>query len=406
MNKATVAAVIMVMLLLAHWAQGGVSMVRNGSFENNGVIPDIAARAPQYWCDVNIPDRFGGKVNTDWWTHSYNDGNGSSLTLYSKSYWDFVTGDMAMVSQQVYLTDVNEIIFDIELSGAHSAFPWESEYFSAVLQIDGNDVWDSNTLGADGNAEYRNVTVEINDIDINDADLHTLSLVMRANRDETHYFQYQVRWDFVKFDTHCGGFGYLPEDLNHDCYVDILDLGMLAEEWLAEEPAYNCDLLADDEGIVNLRDFAIFASYWRDDTCRQSNGCGGSDFNRSRTVDFADLMIFAEYWLEPVVTLLSDLNTDGAINFKDIAIFANGWLDNTDWENWQDDNCFEIELPVADLDDDGIVNLRDFAVLAGDWMSSGRCIRSDIDGSGVVDYGDISKLTEQWLQKSWLYGLE
>ncbi len=340
MKKATVTAAIMVMLLLAHWAQGGVSMVRNGSFENDGVINSITAEdTPQYWCDVNIPDKFGGKVNKDWWTHSYNDGDGNSLTLYSRSNQDFVAGDMAMVSQQVYLTGVNEIIFDIELSGTHSLFPWDSESFSAVLEIDGNDVWDSNQL-PDGDAEY---TIEVNDININDTDLHTLSLVMRANKDETHYFQYQVRWDFVKFDVHCGGFGYLSEDLNRDCYVDILDLGMLAEEWLAEEPAYNCDLFADDEGIVNLRDFAIFASYW---------------------------------------------------------------LDNTDWKNWQDDNCFEIELPAGDLNDDGVVNLRDFAVLAGDWMSRGRCIRSDIDGSGVVDYGDISKLTEQWLEKNWLYGLK
>jgi len=403
MKKATVTAAITVMLLLAHWAQGGVSMVRNGSFENDGVINPITEEGPpQYWCDVNIPDRFGGKVNTDWWTHSYNDGDGNSLTLYSRSNQDFTAGDMVMVSQQVYLTGVNEIIFDIELSGTHSLFPWDSENFSAVLQLDGNDVWDSNEL-PDGDAEY---TIEVNDIDINDADLHTLSLVMRANRDETHYFQYQVRWDFVKFDTHCGGFGYLPEDLNRDCYVDILDLEMLAGQWLAEEPAYNCDLFADDEGIVDLRDFAIFASYWRDSACRQSNGCGGSDFDRSGTVDSADLMIFTEYWLKPVVILLSDLNIDGVVNFKDVAIFADGWLNNTDWNNWQDDNCFEIELPAGDLNDDGVVNLRDFAVLTGDWMSRGRCIRSDIDGSEVVDYGDISKLTEQWLQKSWLYGLE
>ncbi len=193
-----------------------------------------------------------------------------------------------------------------------------------------------------------------------------MSLGIRTNiAEEDPYIYYLAQWDFVKFDTHCGGFGYLPEDLNRDCYVDILDLGMLAEEWLGEEAAYNCDLFGDDEGIVNLRDFAIFASYWRDDTCGQSNGCGGSDFYRSGTVDFADLRIFAEYWLEPVVTLLSDLNTDGAINFKDVAIFANGWLDNTDWRNWPADNCFEIELPAGDLNDDGIVNLRDFAVLAG-----------------------------------------
>ena len=403
MKKATVTAAIMVMLLLAHWAQGGVSMVRNGSFENDGVINFITEEdPPQYWCDVNIPsDRFGGYVDTVWSTH----GN-YSLTLYSEALGTFDANDMATVSQQVYLTDVNQILFDIKLSTDWSAIPWDSTR-SAILLIDGNIVWDSNTsLGPNADGEYLNQTVDVNEI-YKDANSHILSLGIRSNiAEEEPYIYYLAQWDFVKFDTHCGGFGYLPEDLNRDCYVDMLDFAMLAEEWLAEEPAYNCDLFADDESIVDLRDFAIFASFWRDSTCRQSNGCGGSDFDRSGTVDFADLMIFAEYWLEPVVTLLSDLSEDGVVNFKDVAIVADGWLDNTDWRNWQDDNCFEVELPAGDLNDDGVVNLRDFAVLTGDWMSRGRCIRSDIDGSEVVDYGDISELTEQWLQKSWLYGLE
>ncbi len=402
MKKATVTAAIMVMLLLAHWAQGGVSMVRNGSFENDGVINSITQEdTPQYWCDVNIPDNFGGWVNGIYW--STHDGN--SLTLYSEMFATFAAGDMATVSQQVYLTGVNEIIFDLNLSTIYGPELWDPNR-SAVLLIDGNIVWDSNNiLGPDANGVYLNQIVDVNEI-YKDADSHILSLGIRANASEYSIVQYWAQWDFVKFDAHCGGFGYLPEDLNRDCYVDILDLKVLAEEWLAEEPAYNCDLLADDESIVNLRDFAIFASYWQDDTCPQPDGCGGSDFDRSRTVDFADLMIFAEYWLEPVVTLLSDLSEDGVVNFKDFASLTNRWLDNTDWRNWQDDNCFEIELPAGDLDDDGIVNLRDFAVLAGDWMGRGRCIRSDIDGSEVVDYGDISKLTEQWLEKSWLYGLK
>ncbi|MBA7666402.1 hypothetical protein ES703_74482 [subsurface metagenome] len=403
MKKATVAAVIMVILLLAHWAQGGVSMVRNGSFENDGVIPDIAAKAPQYWCDVNLPvDKFGGKVDTVWST--YGD---YSLTLYSEALGTFDANDMATVSQQVYLTDVNQILFDIKLSTNWATIPWDSSKRSAILLIDGNIVWDSNTsLGPNANGEYLNQTVDVNQI-YKDANSHTLSLGIRTNiAEEDPYIYYLAQWDFVKFDTHCGGFGYLPEDLNRDCYVDILDLGMLAEEWLGEEPAYNCDLFGDDEGIVNLRDFAIFASYWRDDTCQQSNWCGGSDFDRSRTIDFADLRIFAEYWLEPVVTLLSDLNTDGAINFKDVAIFANGWLDNTDWENWQDDNCYEMELLAGDIDDSGEVYYGDILMLADNWLSEGRCIRADINEDNIVNFLDFAIIADEWLLKSWLYGLE
>jgi hypothetical protein len=402
MKKATVIAAITVMLLLALWAQGGVSMVRNGSFENDGVINFITAEdPPQYWCDVNIPSgKFGGYVDTVWSTH----GN-YSLTLYSEALGTFDANDMATASQQVYLADVNQIIFDIKLSTDWSAIPWDSTR-SAILLIDGNIVWDSNTsLGPNADGEYLNQTVDVNQI-YKDANSHVLSLGIRTNiAEEKPYIYYLAQWDFVKFDTHCGGFGYLPEDLNRDCYVDFLDFAMLAGQWLAEEPAYNCDLLADDESIVNLRDFAILASYWQDSACGPLNGCRGSDFDGSRTVDFADLMIFAEYWLEPVVAL-SDLNTDRVVDFKDVAIFAGGWLDNTDWENWQDDNCYEMELPAGDVDDSGEVYYGDILMLADNWLSEGKCIRADINKDDVVNFLDFAIIADEWLLRSWLYGLE
>lgn len=337
MKKTTVTAAVMVMLLLAQRTQAGVSLIMNGSFEDDGIINDIAVKAPRRWCDVNIPsDKFGGWVNTLWKTH----GN-YSLSLYS-GFVTFTAGDMITVSQQVYLTDVNQIIFDLRL-GTIAGYLWDPGKRSALLLIDGNVVWDSSDFIPDVSGEYRNQMVDVNEIYKN-AGPHTLSLAMRANVSEIEwFFQYLAQWDFVKFDTRCGGFGYLPEDLNHDCYVDMLDLKVLAGQWLAEELNEEYDLFQDEEVIINFHDFAMFASYWQD---------------------------------------------------------------NTDWKNWQDENCFELELLDGDLDDDGIVNLRDFAILTGDWMSKGPCIRSDIDGSKVVDYRDLSKLADEWLLKSWLYGLE
>jgi hypothetical protein len=157
--------------------------------------------------------------------------------------------------------------------------------------------------------------------------------------------QYNVRWDFVKFDTHCGGFGYLPEDLNHDCYVDINDLGALAEQWLETEPNYN---------------------------------------------DRYDLFI-------------DDSNT---INFYDYAVLAAGWLDNSDWRNWGKDNCYEAGLLESDLNDDGIANFEDFAILANDWMKTGSCMKGNIDRTGSVDYKDVAIMADEWLMTSWMYGLE
>jgi hypothetical protein len=380
-----------------------ISLIKNGSFENDGVINSITADdTPQYWCDVNIPsDKFGGWINDIYW--STHDGN--SLTLYSKMFEMFTAGDIATVSQQVYLMDVNEIIFDVRL-GTFGGEPWDPNERSAVLLIDGNVIWDSNTsLGPNADGEYLNQTADVNQT-YKDENSHTLSLGIRANISELSFFQYWAQWDFIKFDAYCGGFGYLPEDLNRDCYVDILDLEMLAKEWLAEEPAYNCDLFADEESIVNLRDFAVFGSYWRDDTCQSSNGCRGSDFDGSRMVDSADLTIFAEYWLEPVVTLLSDLNKDRVINFEDVAIVAGGWLDNTDWENWQDDNCYKMELLAGDIDNSGEVYHGDIFMLADNWLGEGKDIRVDINKDEVVDFLDFAIIADEWRLRSWLYGLE
>ncbi len=401
MTKAKVFAAVMVMLLLAQQTQAGVCLIMNGSFESDGIINDIAVKAPRRWCDVNLPvGQFGGWVSIYWKTH----GN-YSLSLYSDFSVEFTAGDIATVSQQVYLMDVNQIIFDLRL-GTIAGFAWDPSQRSALLLIDGNVVWDSNDWVPDASGEYRNQMVDVNEI-YKDAGPHTLSLAMRANVSGTEWFyQYMAQWDFIKFDTYCGGFGYLAEDLNYDCYVDMLDLKLLSEQWLAEELNQEYDLFRDEELIINLPDFAMFAFYWQDQNCPQLNWCEGSDFDFSGAVDFADLVIFADHWLGEVVYLLSDLSGDNFVNFADFAGLANRWRDNTDWRNWQDENCFELELPAADLNYDGIVNLRDFAILAGDWDSEGPGLISDIDDSEVVDNLDIKVMTEEWLLKSWLYGLE
>jgi len=167
--KRTVAfAAVMVISVLVNNSQAGVSLVMNGSFEQDGVISDVAAQPPRFWCDVNIPlGKFGAKIDTIWATHGY--AAGYSLKFYSASNRTFAAGDMVSVSQQVHLTDAKEIIFDIKLNGTHSLFPWDPEKFSAVVQIDGRDVWDSNVLGPAGNAEYHDVIIILDDMGTNDS---------------------------------------------------------------------------------------------------------------------------------------------------------------------------------------------------------------------------------------------
>lgn len=333
MKKTTSIAAVMVVLLLAHSVQAGVSIVKNGSFEADGSIGDIKVVAPRYWCDVNLPDdKFTGYVGEYWTTHG-----DYALTIRVEPE-PTVAGDIAMVSEQVYLGGVNKIIFDVKLSSALSFIPWDSNVRSAVVLIDGNDIWDSNNFQPNEQGEYLNQEVDVNGID--GASLHALSLAVRTNVDDLPDVDYYADWDFVKFDTHCGGFGYLPEDLDQDCFVDMNDLKVLAEVWLVEEPSQRYDLFKD--GIVNFRDFAFLAEYWKS---------------------------------------------------------------NSYWGNWGDDNCYEMELLASDLNYDGIVNLVDFAVLSSDWMKEGNCINCDIDNSGAVDYKDLSIMSDEWLLKSWLYDL-
>ena len=54
----------------------------------------------------------------------------------------------------------------------------------------------------------------------------------------------------------------------NDCYVDILDLSALANDWLAYSDLELCPFVTDlcgSDCLVNLADFAVLASEWRDD---------------------------------------------------------------------------------------------------------------------------------------------
>jgi len=341
MKRVILTALVLVLVPSAHRTLAGVSMIMNGSFENNGhQIADITAEAPKRWCDVNIPSgKFNGWVGTEWSSHGYNGGDSNCLTLYS-GFGEFSKGEKAMVSQQVYLKDVNEIIFDVKLVTVAGG-AWPEGKRSAIMIIDGNDIiWDSNTMEPNDAGLYH---VEVNDIDINDTNLHTLSLCLKVNIDEAYAFdEYLARWDFISFDTYCRGFGYLPEDLNQDCIVDSRDFALLARLWLIENPNERYDLVWVDKAII----------------------------------DRFDLGAFTEYWLK-----CSDVN------------------------GWFGENRFPPGLPEADLNDDGTVDWRDFAILSSDFKSTADCIRGDIDCSQMVDYKDVLIMADEWLGKSWLYGL-
>lgn len=49
---------------------------------------------------------------------------------------------------------------------------------------------------------------------------------------------------------------------------------------------------------VDLVDYSYFADHWLDTNCADSNDCNGTDLDFSGTVDWGDLKIFCDHWLQ------------------------------------------------------------------------------------------------------------
>ena len=63
------------------------------------------------------------------------------------------------------------------------------------------------------------------------------------------------------------------------------------------------------DGITNFFDYSMFAAHWKD-TCTEPNWCDGTDFDASMAVDFNDLRIFCEHWLELRYQLICNRKLD------------------------------------------------------------------------------------------------
>ena len=289
-------------------------LVVNGSFEQNGTFP------PYGW-DVNIPSKFGGDIRTDWRTHGV-----YSVRLYSAGSQTFTAGQNAVISQQVDLTDANEIIFDINLRAFRmDNKPWDGNKVTAFIGIDSNNVWQS---GPSYNGVYLDVNVPVGDY----SGIHTLSLGIRVDVNGSILPSYWAQWDFVKFDAFCGGFGLFAADLNRDCYVDFADADILAQNWLRS------DLLPEDDYLdlyfdssVNLLDFAVLAdewmlcSDWQDANCSEVPLDLDADTNLDGIVNFLDYNILVSNWGTPIVTG-ADIDGSGTVDYNDLAVMNGQWL--------------------------------------------------------------------------------
>jgi hypothetical protein len=258
MRKIALIIVVLGVAAFGSAAKGSDCAVVNGSFEDDDAIDDITVTAPNGW-DVNIPDtdKFRGEVGEYWAT----DAN-FSLWVYSVAYATFDANDMATVSQEVCLTDVNQIIFDLRLD-TYAYTPWDASKITPVLLIDDEVVWDM--TGSDIRGEYFDVTYDVNEI-YHDAETHKLSLGLMAKVSEQLWDYYQTDWDYIELKIYCDGNGLVAGDIDRDCYVDANDLVLLTDVWLSEtgeKSRYNLYRVDDPNGIVNFPDYSVLAGNWQ-----------------------------------------------------------------------------------------------------------------------------------------------
>jgi hypothetical protein len=236
--------------------------IENGSFEDNQWITDIMEKAPNHW-DVKSTaggiggyNSFGGYVRQVWPT----DG-AFNLSLFSNRYYPFEVNDIITVSQDIYLTDANKITFDLKLDTYPTIYPWDPAKCTAVMLIDSDVVWKSNSVGADVRGEYRNQFYPIED-KYKDGQPHKLSLGLRMNVAGNISPSHIAHWDSIKCNLCCGGGGLLAADFSRDCCVNFIDFAMLANHWLEQNPSWPYELVED--GIVDTNDLEVFVDTWLD----------------------------------------------------------------------------------------------------------------------------------------------
>lgn len=309
---------ILCLLFFAGTGASAASFIVNGSFEADGPIGDIDTANPYGW-EANIGSKFGGEITGDW-----NSQGDYSLWLYSYRNYIFAAGDNTKVSQQVDLTDANEIIFDLYLSGyKYTPVPWDGNKVTAFVSIDSNIIWQSDM---NDNGVYYNVNVPV---DGNLTGIRTLSIGVYSNVSERLTNSYWAMWDFAKFDALCGGFGHLESDLNRDCFVNFADVDVLAQNWLRTDLAPVDDLIDIwPDGTINLSDYAVLANQWMQCTDWQGTGCIDileADLNFDGEVNFLDYNILVSNWGVPTEER-ADVDGSGTVDYKDLAIMSDQWL--------------------------------------------------------------------------------
>jgi hypothetical protein len=117
-------------------------------------------------------------------------------------------------------------------------------------------------------------------------------------------------------DSEIGGFDFYTSEYSCQAgmwfLVDYLALqlgdcsiGYYNHSFSWTEPDPNVPILIEnipnvdfnDDGVVDLKDFMIFASHWLEEGCSDPEWCQRTDVDKDGEVGLTDLTLFAQYWL-------------------------------------------------------------------------------------------------------------
>ncbi len=175
---------------------------------------------------------------------------------------------------------------------------------------------------------------------------------------------------------------------------DLWDFHLMSVYGRWDSNLYRIDLNKD--GTINLCEFARLAGVW------QQQGNMPEDLDYSGIVDWADLELFAQYYLVTIIEdgWIIDSSTSPCIDAGD---------PNSDWagEPWPNGKRINMGAyggtskagksgNIADFNIDGKVDFADFAWFAEQWNHDTSTIE-DMNKDGIVDVFDLEIIAANWL---------
>jgi hypothetical protein len=154
-------------------------------------------------------------------------------------------------------------------------------------------------------------------------------------------------------------------DFNKDEVINLIDFAALAGVWM-KEGIFDEDL--NNNGTIDITDLELFVDYY---LAKSREDGWLTDASTSPCIDAGDPN--------------SDFSGESWPHGMRVNMGAYGGT-----------NQASRNGNPADFDVSGEVNLVDFAGLAGRWMMQGGFIE-DLSGNDEIDYADVSIFAENWL---------